>query len=125
MNLNSHTKNTRSVSAVLPKGDTDKPLFGTAFYSMEAKEIWKDVVGFEGLYMVSNLGNVKSLNRVVLINRADGIRYKNKKEKNLKVNINSYGYGAVTLFDLNKRHKTFLVHRLVAQAFIPNPENRS
>ena len=75
------------------------------------EEIWKDVEGFEGLYMVSNLGNVKSLN------------YRHKNEEHLlKLCINKYGYYFVRLHS-NGMEKNFLVHRLVAKAFIENGNN--
>ena len=77
----------------------------------EEKEIWRDVVGFEGLYKVSNLGNVKSLGN-----------NKNKKEKILKPSKTIWGYLQVWLRKDGRRYaKT--VHRLVAEAFIPNPDN--
>lgn len=75
-------------------------------------EIWKDVVGYEGLYQVSNLGNVRSLNF-----NHKGIC------KALKPHINESGYARVVLWK-NKKPKTLRVHRLVAQAFISNPENK-
>lgn len=72
-------------------------------------EIWKDIEGFEGRYQVSNLGNVKSLN------------YGNHGyEKNLIPKINNKGYLWVELLKNNTR-KCYLVHRLVAMAFIDNP----
>lgn len=71
------------------------------------KEIWKDVVGYEGLYQVSNLGRVKSL-----------FRYK----KILKQFEDNKGYLRVTLYKNNKS-KSIKVHKLVAEAFIPNPNN--
>lgn len=69
-------------------------------------EVWKDVDGFEGLYEVSNLGNVR--------------RFDTKKAKVKSLNI--YGYPQVNLY---KNGKAYLrrVHRLVAIAFIPNPDN--
>ena len=76
------------------------------------EEVWKPIKGYEGLYEISNLGRVKSLNY-----RGTG------KEKILK-NIEDYkGYLEVCLTK-NGRHKIFRVHRLVAEAFIPNPENK-
>ena len=72
------------------------------------KEIYKDVVGYEGIYQVSNLGNVKSLHKKSL----NGFVLKPKK---------SHGYCRVGLFD--KKHKYFMIHRLVALAFIPNPND--
>lgn len=69
------------------------------------KEIWKDIEGFEGLYQVSNMGRVRSLRRNII----------------LKNRITS-GYEMVLLYTNNIR-KNYLVHRLVAHAFIPNPNN--
>ena len=71
-------------------------------------EIWKDIEGSEGLYQVSNLGKVKSLNY-----RRSG------KEKLLKPNIRKDGYLQVSLCK-NKKVKKILIHRLVAMVFIPN-----
>lgn len=76
------------------------------------KEIWKDVGGYEGLYQVSNLGRVKRLKGKYM-----------KSDKLLKqVKLDS-GYIAVGLCKHNKA-KNFRVHRLVAEAFIPNPEEK-
>lgn len=72
------------------------------------KEIWKDILGYEGLYQVSNFGRVKSL--------------KFGKERILKLTKDKDGYLIVNLYKNNKS-KTFKVHRLVAEAFIPNPDN--
>lgn len=77
------------------------------------EEVWKDIEGYEGLYQVSNLGNVKSLNY-------QGV----SREKILKPFINSDGYKRVMLYK-NKTIKRLSVHRLVAQAFIENPNNYS
>jgi hypothetical protein len=77
-------------------------------------EIWKDIVGYEGKYLVSNRGNVKALNHVYTDKR--GNEYL-RKEKILEVSA-SGGYLLVNL--LAKTHK---IHRLVAEAFIPNPNN--
>lgn len=74
-------------------------------------EIWKDIKGYEGLYQVSNLGRIKSFSK-----RKELIR---KPTKNKKRN----GYLEISLFKNNKE-KRFKVHRLVAEAFIPNPENK-
>ena len=77
----------------------------------DVKEIWKDVVGYEGKYKVSNLGNVKSLNY-----RRTG------KEKLLELQYHLNGYVYVLLHKNGKDYYE-LVHRLVAKAFLPNPEN--
>lgn len=74
------------------------------------EEIYKDIEGYEGLYQVSNLGNVKSLKN-----------NKTKKEKVLKLEIRN-GYLKVDLCK-NKTRKTYFVHRLVANAFLHNPHN--
>ena len=83
-------------------------------------EIWKDVIGYERFYQVSNLGNVKSLDRSInQINNS--IRYYNGKLLNKKLESN--GYYRV---NLNKEglSKNFSVHRLVAIAFIENSKNK-
>ena len=73
-------------------------------------EIWKDIEGYEGLYQVNNLGRVKRY-------------YKNSKEKILKPFSNRDGYLNVKLYKEGKS-KQSKVHRLVAQAFILNPEDK-
>ena len=72
-------------------------------------EIWKDIPGYEGAYQVSNLGRVKSI--------------KFKKERILKGGCNNTGYPIAALC-LNGVKRDFLIHRLVTQAFIKNPENK-
>ena len=75
------------------------------------EEIWKDVKGYEGQYKVSNLGNVKSLKYL-----------HHNKEALLKGGIKKTGYRQVIL-SKNYKNKYVNVHRLVAEAFIPNPNN--
>ena len=77
-------------------------------------EIWKDIEGYEGLYQVSNLGRVKSLARKT------GNQY--NKENILSKERTRKGYYRVQLTK-NKEHKHYPIHRLVAIAFIPNPDN--
>lgn len=81
-------------------------------------EIWKDIDGYEGLYQVSNKGNIRSLNRKVIY--VDGRVFK-YKGKILKKSLNR-GYEYVKI-SKGSVIKTFKVHRLVAQAFISNPLN--
>lgn len=82
------------------------------------QEIWKDVVGYEGLYQVSNLGRIKHL----AVEAASGTGHYAKIETIKKQNLMKNGYWVVDLYKDNVR-KTWLVHRLVALAFIPNPDN--
>lgn len=77
------------------------------------QEEWRSVVGYEGLYEVSNLGNIKSLKKKNVTSN-----------KILKLSLNKYGYSC-TCFIKNKKMKNFLAHRVVAQAFIPNPINKA
>lgn len=81
-------------------------------------EIWKDIIGYEGLYQISNLGRVKSLEKT--INMIDG-RKRHQKEKILSPVISKYGYYVITLW--NNKSKQCKVHRLVMTAFILNPDN--
>ena len=82
------------------------------------EEIWKDIKGYEGKYMVSNTGKVKSLERTVWYNGG----YYKKSEKTLKGYDNGKGYLRVELCKDGKR-KWYRINRLVAQAFLPNPYN--
>ena len=79
-------------------------------------EIWKDIDGHFG-YKVSNLGNVLSVGRIITL--SDG-RTKTLKECLLGGFLNKDGYRLVQL----NNHKKYQVHRLVAESFIPNPENK-
>lgn len=78
------------------------------------EEIWKPIKDYEGLYQVSNLGNVRSLNRK--------IKNRNLKEKIKKFDKTKFGYLRVELNN-NGKKKKYLVHRLVAQTFLDNPNN--
>lgn len=76
----------------------------------------KDIKGFEGYYQISNFGKVRSLDRF------DGIR--DRKGQLIKPNLKYNGYLQIGLRKNGKR-KRFSIHRLVAQHFIKNPENKS
>lgn len=84
-------------------------------------EIWKDVVGFEGLYKVSNYSRVKSLKRTV-INSNNNCKMP-VKEIILKTTSDKYGYKFIFLARDSTR-KLGRIHRVSATAFIPNPENK-
>ena len=75
----------------------------------ELVEVWKPIMGYEGLYEVSNLGRVRSL-------------FSNN-ERVLKNVIGSNGYSYVTL-SVNNERCIKTIHRLVCEAFLPNPENK-
>jgi hypothetical protein len=75
-------------------------------------EIWKDIPRYEGYYQVSNLGRVKSLKR-----------YQSPYETILKQPYNDGGYHIVSVW-IKSKGEIFRVHRLIAQAFIPNPHNK-
>lgn len=82
-------------------------------------ETWKYVVGYEGHYEVSSIGNVRSVTRIIQRGK-----FQNRlKGKSLKLQINKHGYSVVML-SINKTYKLITVHRLVANAFIENPDNR-
>lgn len=81
------------------------------------KEIWKDIKGYEGLYIVSNLGNIKSLDRLIICRNNHLRKIYGRVLKQFKINS---GYYTIKLWTSNK-FKQILVHRLVAETFIPNP----
>lgn len=70
-------------------------------------EIWKDIEGYEGIYQISNLGRVKSTRKNIIRNNQNG----------------KDGYKIISLWNKGKG-KTFSIHRLVAETFIPNPDSK-
>lgn len=76
-------------------------------------EVWKDIEGYEGWYQVSNLGRIKSLERVTIKGHI--------KESIMSTPMSSKGYAHITLRGKDGSRSTHRVHRLVAQAFVPNP----
>lgn len=84
-------------------------------------EIWRPIKGYEGLYEVSNCGNVRSVDRVII--DSDGVK-RLLKGKIIKPAKQNKGYLVCGLWK-NSKPKTITVHRLVAQAFLPNPDNLS
>ena len=82
---------------------------------MSKDEVWRDVKGYEGQYQVSNKGNVRSVDRINHIGRRHSGR-------TLRSAYSADGYPQVALCK-NGKMKTKYIHRLVAEAFIPNPNN--
>ena len=82
-------------------------------------EEWKSIPGYEGLYEVSSYGRVKSLDRYV---KGKSESYRLHKGRILNPSKDTNGYLKV-LLKCNTKCKTITVHRLVAQIFIPNPDN--
>lgn len=80
------------------------------------KETWKYIDGFNKQYQISNLGNVRSVERKIIY--SDGRTYY-YKPKILKSWMCKSGY-----LEIKLKNKHYMPHRLVAQAFIPNPENK-
>lgn len=86
-------------------------------------EIWKPVVGYEGLYVVSNTGRVKALERHVVCRNQVTTFDRVYPEQEMAYRMLCHNYVQVILYKNGKR-KGHLVHRLVAAAFIPNPNNK-
>lgn len=85
------------------------------------KEIWKLIPGFKSEYYISNKGRVKSVSRKI---KAKNGKFRLSKEKILTQSINEKGYSRVYL-SINGHTVAKRVNRLVADAFIPNPDNCS
>lgn len=85
----------------------------------EGVEIWKPVKGYEDCYEISNLGRIKSIARVVM----RGNHTINVKERIKKPYIGGCGYYYVVLCKKGKT-RLMMVHRILAEAFIPNPDNK-
>jgi hypothetical protein len=83
------------------------------------QEIWKDIKGYEGYFKISNLGRVMAIERYV--KQGHGLRY--CKERIVPHHLNPFGYPCVTLCK-EKKSKQHSVHRLIMEAFVPNPENK-
>lgn len=73
------------------------------------EEIWKDIIGYEGLYQVSNFGRIKNKNNLIM---------------SLSRNRSGPNYRYMVWLSKQDKKKPFLVHRLVAEAFIPNPNEK-
>lgn len=89
--------------------------------AMNNKEIWKDVKDYEGLYQVSNLGNLRSLDRIVFNPR---YMFQTLKGKLISPVKEHTGYYQVRLNKFGKR-ETVKLHRLVLITFVGNPDNKA
>lgn len=81
-------------------------------------EEWKDIKGYEGLYLISNLGRVMSISRI----RNNGNGGYRQKSKILNQSTTTTGYKKIELYN-EEGKKSIKVHRLVAEMFVPNPYN--
>lgn len=106
------------ILCLLPVRAVGLPRFSGANFFMET-EIWKDVEGYEGFYMVSSKANIKRL----AITDTTGRGYYKKPELIIKQHINKFGYMNIRL-SKNGIQSNIKVHRIVAMAFIDNPENK-
>lgn len=79
---------------------------------------WKEIKGYEGYYEVSTTGKIRSVNRII----KKGDVFISRKSQEMKTFL-TRGYERVSL-NKEGRRKKFLVHRLVAETFIPNPDNK-
>lgn len=96
-----------------------KIIFNNVFIPNYNNEIWKDIKDYEGCYQISNKGRIKSLDRIVEFN--DG-RKRLYKGSILNPTYDKDGYLCIIL-SKNAIIKGFKLHRLVAEHFIPNPDN--
>ena len=91
-----------------------------SFTTMEHTENWKPVKGFEGIYEVSDLGRVRSIDRIVVHKTGRAVPVKGRI---MKTGLHYKGYVRLMLSNGGDREHSYFVHRLVAEAFVPNPGN--
>ncbi len=89
-----------------------------------SKEIWKDIPGYEGSYQVSNHNQVRSLDRYIVDSIGSKGNRRLYKGIKLKRRTGTTGYYIVDLRKQGKGKRNAKVHRLIAEAFIPNPDNK-
>ena len=88
------------------------------YKTYKQEETWADIQGYEGIYQVSDLGHVRSLDRTINHPHCGKVRRKGKILKHVK---NADGYDGVFLY-INGKSKRCAVHRLVAETFCEKPE---
>jgi hypothetical protein len=96
---------------------TGVQIFNNSKFGDTSEETWRDIKGYECKYQVSNIGNVRSL-------YGDNGRGVTRRVKVLKKTPTKRNYLRCVL-SRPDGHKCYLIHRLVASAFIPNPENKA
>jgi hypothetical protein len=114
--MNPKNINASKVNAIIPKGVIDKPFTVEALLFNNMKEIWKDIKGYEGLYKISNLGRVKSLKRMRLLNNKNPNVYRPVNERILKPVLDSDGYYHIAIYK-NGVQYNFQVHAMVWRTF--------
>ena len=95
------------------------PIFGNMEVKQYINEVWKPIRGWENLYEVSNMGRVRSVDRIITYSNGGVRLYKGKIRKLFEDND---GYPIVVLSH-NNRLKTLKVHKIEMDAFVPNPDN--
>ena len=83
-------------------------------------EQWRDIAGFEGLYQVSDLGRFRSFDKIRAIGRGQRLI----PGRVLKPTLGFSGYWVLSLSDHSRQKRQYRAHRLIAQAFIPNPNKK-
>jgi len=86
-------------------------------------EVWKDVIGYEGYYKISNFGRIMTVRRIENITKFGKATTMIINQRLGAITINKQGYPCAIL-TINGNTKRCLIHRVLAQAFIPNPENK-
>lgn len=90
-------------------------------------ELWKDIKGYEGIYQVSNLGNIRSLERITIFESENQHKkYKANRQIKCKIKkptVNKCGYYQTVLYKKGRK-RNVLVHRIVAETFLPNLNNK-
>ena len=83
-------------------------------------EKWKDIKGYEGMYLISDLGRVMSISR----EKVAGFNLYRKETIILRTYVDTYGYYSITLTDKKGNRKNHKIHRLIAEAFLENEYNK-
>lgn len=88
------------------------------------EEVWKDIEGFENMYRISSFGRILKLDRIVKKVSSLGLVHERKDPSKIMTKCLDHDGYCVTRISVDGYRKFFKVHRLVAMAFIPNPEDK-